>query len=102
MSILSLVSLIVSVVGQVMYYLLFSNSSLSAVFIIISVVSIILPTISKKIRIAQGKKGRVLEIIAIIVGGFNFYCVFFALTSLPVIIAYLGWVIGGVAYKVVK
>jgi hypothetical protein len=85
-----------------MYYLLFSNSSLSAVFIIISVVSIILPTISKKIRIAQGKKGRVLEIIAIIVGGFNFYCVFFALTSLPVIIAYLGWVIGGVAYKVVK
>jgi hypothetical protein len=102
MSILSLVSLIVSVVGQVMYYLLFSNSSLSVVFIIISVVSIILPTISKKIRIAQGKKGRVLEIIAIIVGGFNFYCVFFALTSLPVIIAYLGWVIGGVAYKVVK
>jgi len=85
-----------------MYYLLFSNSSLSVVFIIISVVSIILPTISKKIRIAQGKKGRVLEIIAIIVGGFNFYCVFFALTSLPVIIAYLGWVIGGVAYKVVK
>lgn len=102
MSILSLVSLIVSVVGQVMYYLLFSNSSLSVVFIIISVVSIILPTISKKIRIAQGKKGRVLGIIAIIVGGFNFYCVFFALTSLPVIIAYLGWVIGGVAYKVVK
>ena len=102
MSILSLVSLIVSVVGQVMYYLLFSNSSLSVVFIIISVVSIILPTISKKIRIAQGKKGRVLEIIAIIVGGFNFYCVFFALTSLPVIIAYLGLVIGGVAYKVVK
>ena len=102
MSILSLVSLIVSVVGQVMYYLLFSNSSLSVVFIIISVVSIILPTISKKIRIAQGKKGRVLEIIAIIVGGFNFYCVFFALTSLPVISAYLGWVIGGVAYKVVK
>lgn len=102
MSILSLISLIVSVVGQVIYYLLLSGFRLSAVFVVISVVSIILPTISKKTRIAQGKKGKALEIIAIIVGGFNFYCVFFVLTSLPAIIGYLGWVIGGVAYKVVK
>lgn len=102
MCIMSLVSLVVSILGTVIYGSLFSGSGLAWLFIIISIASIVLPPIAKKIRITQGKKGTAFEIIAIVIGGFNFYCVFFALTTLPILIAYLGWVICGIAYKMVK
>lgn len=102
MSIISFVSLAVSILGVFIYSSLFSGSGLIFPFVIISVISIILPAISKKVRLAKGQKGKILEIIAIVIGGFNFYCVFFALTKLPLVIAYLGWVISGVAYKLTK
>ena len=102
MSIISFVSLSVSILGVFIYSSLFSGSGLIFPFVIVSVISIILPAISKKIRLVKGKKGKILEIIAIIIGGYNFYCVFFALTKLPLIIAYSGWVISGIAYKITK
>lgn len=102
MSIMSLVSLGVSILGTVVYGTLFSGSGLAWLFIIIAVASIVLPPIAKKLRVAQNKKGKAFEIIAIVIGGFNFYCIFFALTSLPIFIGYLGWVACGIAYKMVK
>lgn len=102
MSIMSLVSLAVSVLGTVVYGSLFNGSGLIWLFIILSIVSIVLPPIAKKVRIKNAKKGKVFEIFAIIIGGFNFYCVFFALTTLPIIVAYMGWIVCGVAYKLVK
>lgn len=102
MGIMSLMSLAVSILGTVVYGSLFSGSGLSWLFIILGVASVVLPPIAKKIRIEQKKKGQVLEIIAIVIGGFNFYCIFFALTSLPIFIGYLGWVGCGLAYKIVK
>lgn len=102
MSIMSLVSLAVSILGSVVYAAMFRNPSLTLIFIILGIVSILLPPIAKKTRLSQGKKGKAFEIIAIIVGGFNFYCIFFALTTLPILFAFLGWVICGIAYKAVK
>lgn len=102
MSILSLVSLAVSILGVVIYSVLLSGSGSAWLFILLSIASVALPPIAKKVRISRGKKGTVFEIIALVVGGFNFYCIFFALTDLPLLIGYLGWVISGVAYKMVK
>ncbi len=102
MCIMSLVSIGVSILGTVIYATLFSGSGLTWLFVIISIASVVLPPIAKKLRITQEKKGKEFEIIAIVVGGFNFYCIFFALTTLPIFIGYLGWIICGIAYKFVK
>ena len=102
MSIMSVVSLAVSILGTVIYGTIFSGSGLTWLFVIVGIVSVILPPIAKKVRVAQNKKGKVFEIIAIVVGGFNFYCIFFALTALPIFIGYLGWVACAIAYKLVK
>ena len=102
MCIMSLVSLGVSILGTVIYATLFSGSGLTWLFVVISIASVVLPPIAKKLRITQEKKGKVFEIIAIVVGGFNFYCIFFALTTLPIFIGYLGWIICGIAYKFAK
>jgi len=100
MCIMSLVSIGVSILGTVIYATLFSG--LTWLFVVISIASVVLPPIAKKLRIIQEKKGKVFEIIAIVVGGFNFYCIFFALTTLPIFIGYLGWIICGIAYKFAK
>ena len=102
MSVMSLVALGVSILGTIIYSTIFSGSGLEWLFIILSIASVVLPPIAKKMRITQGKKGKVIEILAIVVGGFNFYCIIFALTEIPIFIGFLGWVICGVAYKVVK
>lgn len=99
MSIISVISLVVSIAGVVLYSSLFAGSGLGILFIIISLVSVILPPIAKKVRITQNKRGKTLEIIAIVVGGFNFYSIIFALTALPAIIGFLGWLICGVIYS---
>lgn len=102
MAVMSLISFAVSILGFVIYLSLFSGSGLIWLFVLVSVASVILPPIAKKKRIAHEKKGKALEIIAIIVGGFDFYCICFVLPTLPMIIFYLGWVISGIAYKAVK
>lgn len=102
MCVMSLVSLGVSILGTAIYATLFSGSGLTWLFIIIGIASVVLPPIAKKIRITQEKQGKVFEIIAIVIGGFNFYCIFFALTTLPIFIGYLGWIICGIIYKTVK
>ena len=102
MSIMSLAALLVSILGTAIYSSLFSGSGLAWLFIILSITSIVLPPIAKKLRLAQAQRGKAFEIIAIVIGGFNFYCIIFALTSLHIFIGYLGWVGCGIAYKMVK
>lgn len=102
MSILSLVSLLVSILGVVIYGSLFNESGVTWIFVLLSIVSLLLPPIAKKVRISCEKTGEVPEVFAIIVGGFNFYCVIFALTTLPIFFGYLGWVVSGIVYKAVN
>lgn len=102
MSVLSIISVLASILGVIIYGSLFQGSGLAPLFVAISLISVILPPIAKSVRITQGKKGKAFEIIAIIIGGFNFYCVIFALTTAPIFIAYLGWVASGIAYILLK
>ena len=76
--------------------------SLISILVITSIASVILPIVAKKIRLDNNKKGKVLEILSIILGGFDFYCVIFALTQWPIFIAYLGWICCGIFYKLIK
>ena len=102
MSIMSIIALVVSILGFFIYVSLLSGSGLIWLFIIVGLASIILPLIAKKIRLNHGKKGRALEIAAIVVGGLNFYFIIFALTTFPLLIGYLGWVISGIVYRKIK
>ena len=99
---MSLAAICVSILGTIIYATIFSGSGLEWLFIILSIASVVLPSIAKKVRTKQGKKGEVVEMLAIVVGGFNFYCIIFALTKLPIFVGFLGWVISGLAYKFTK
>lgn len=101
--VISFVSLAISILGSVIYGLL-SGPGLILLFVVVSIVSVALPPIAKKVRINRGnqKIATIVEVAAIVIGGFNFYCVVFALTKLPLIVGYLGWVISGVAYRKIK
>ena len=100
-AIMSVISLLVSILDTTIFVALFSGYGLSWLFIILSIISIILPPIAKKLRSAQKKKGRALEIIAIIVGGFNISCMVSYFTPFPIFIGYLGWIGCGIVYKMV-
>lgn len=99
---ISILSCVVSILGTVLYSAIFSNGALISVFVIVSLLSIVLPLISKKFRLYAQKKGKFFEIIAIVIGGFNFYCIIFALTNAPIFIGYLGWLVCGIIYKFIR
>jgi len=103
-SLFSVVSVLASAIGVVLYSLCFSTHSVAVftLFKVVAIVSIIIPPVSKAQRLSVHKSGKALEILSIIIAGFNFYCVIFAFTKLPILIAYLGWVICGVTYKLAK
>lgn len=99
---LSIISLIVSILGVVVYAICFENNAFVPLFVVLGIASIILPCIAKNHRIRTNKAGKWMEIVSIIVGGFNFYCIIFALTSMPIFIGYLGWVVCGIVYKQIR
>ena len=100
--IFSVISLIASILGLVVYGLCFENNVFVPLFIILGIASVILPLIAKKHRIQNNKTGKWMEIVSIIAGGFNFSFIISVLTSLPFFIGYLGWVVCGIAYKLIK
>lgn len=102
LSALSLLSLIVSMVAFGLYVLAFSDKRIIPVWMIVSIVSVIIPVIAKKVRLSKMQDGKGFEITALVIGGFAFYSVVFAATSLNIYIGYLGWIIGGIVYKKIK
>ena len=100
MAILSIITFIVSILGFILYTLLFTAPALKGLFIAVTIISIILPPIAKKVRIMQEKQGKVFETLAIVVAGLNFYFLIFALTTLPLYVGFLGWVVCGIACKI--
>ena len=100
-SVWSIVSLTVAILGIVFLELFFKvgGGIFIAAFFVFSLASVILPPVAKKIRCAKRQKGEAFEIIAIIVGGFDFYMIIFAFTHLPLLIGYLGWVVCALVYK---
>ena len=75
-------SLIMSIVAFGLYVLLLSGTNVYILWIVLSVISSVLPILSKYLRNADGKIGKSVEIIALIIGGYNLYFVFFAATKI--------------------
>ncbi len=99
---LSIISCLISVLGWALSVAIFSNPSLIPLFVLVGLTSIVIPLISKKIRLDAEKKGKFFEIIAIILGGLNFYFIIYALTDVNIYIGYLGWIFCGIIYKKIK
>lgn len=98
---MSAVALGVALLGLV---LAAANNAVEALFPLwvgVSMASIVLPVVAKKLRLHNLKLGRTAEIAAVFLGGLNYYLVVFA-TGLPLLLAYLGWVIGGILYYMMK
>ena len=102
LSLLSFLSFVISIIAIGIYALVFSVKGLIPIWMITSFISVIMPIIAKKVRINKMQSGKSFEIAALVIGGFAFYTVIFAATSLNIYIGYLGWVIGGIIYKLIK
>lgn len=101
-SALSIISLVVSIFAVALYVFVFSLKWVAPIWIICSIASVVIPIISKKVRLNHNQSGKAFEIIALIIGGFAFYFVIFASTNLPIFIGYLGWIVGGIVYALIK
>ena len=99
---LSFIALGVSLLGTLCYSMCFDHKFFVPVFVVLAIASVILPPIAKKHRITNNKTGKWIEIIAIIIGGFNIYSIVFAFTSLPLLVGYLGWIACGIVYSKIK
>lgn len=102
MFILSWLSLLVSILAVATGFAMLVIPGLGSLFIILSIASLVLPLISKVSRISYEKKGKVLEILAIVIGGFSFTFLITLFTPFPFYVEYLGWVVSGLIYKGIK
>ena len=104
MSPISVISLVTSLLAFIFYVIILADYSdfTVTIFVLLALLSVILPPISKAIRIKKGQTGKVLEIVALIIGSFDFYCIIFALTQEPLEYGYLGGLISVIAYCVIK
>lgn len=88
MSICSVVALILSIIALILYEMVFYNSGIYYVWILASVTAFVFPVLAKRIRVKAGKRGKWLEIAALVLGSFDFYCVIFAATKWNINIAF--------------
>ncbi len=88
-SIVSVISFLISVSALGMYGMLFEGINLFLLWIICSVASIILPIFAKSNRLKKDLRGKAFEVVALVIGSFNLYSVFFAATKIPLVVAYV-------------
>ncbi len=100
MAIISIVSFLVSALGFACFAGVDAGVISPSIFIAVTTVSLVLPIVAKCVRVKRNKKGKAFEILAIIVAGFNFYCIIFLMTQAPIAVGYVGWIGCAVFYKV--
>ncbi len=83
-SIFSIVSFLLSVIALILYVMLLNGTNVFIIWIIFSVLASLFPLLSKFIRNKKGKKGKGIEITALIIGGLALYFVFFAATKINI------------------
>lgn len=81
-SVFSITSLLISVAAFVLYAVLLDGTNVYVPWIILSVLAMFFPLLSKYFRKRKAKKGKGLEIAALVIGAFDFYFVFFAATKI--------------------
>lgn len=97
----SIVVLVLSIAANVLYGVILEDrqQALIPFWIILSIASVFLPAVAKRIRIARDQVGKTYEVLAVIAGGFAFYSVIFLRAEIPLNFGYLGFLIGGLVYK---
>ena len=98
---MSAIALGAGVLGVVLAWVSQGVQALFIPWVAVSMVSIILPVLAKKLRLGTFKMGRTAEIAAIFLGGLNYYLVIFG-TGLPILLGYVGWIICGLLYATMK
>ena len=88
-SVFSIISLLISVVAFVLYAILLDGTNVFIPWIILSVLAMVFPLLSKYFRKRKSKMGAGLEIAALVIGAFDFYFVFFAATKINLFIVFV-------------
>ena len=98
---MSAIALGVGLLGLLLAWISQGVQALFIPWVAVSMVSIILPVLAKKLRLGTFKVGRTMEIASIFIGGLNYYLVIFG-TGLPILLGYVGWIICGLLYATMK
>ncbi|MEE0946951.1 MAG: hypothetical protein U0M42_09035 [Acutalibacteraceae bacterium] len=88
-SIFSIISVLISILAFISYVMLLAGTDIFALWIILSIVAILFPILSKYFRKRKAKKGNGLEIAALVIGAFDFYFVFFAATKINLFFVFI-------------
>lgn len=88
MSITAISSLIISIFAFILYAMVLDGSNVYILWIFASTAALCFPVFSKYCRNKKSSKGKAVEIIALILGAFDFYCVIFAATAWNIYIAF--------------
>ena len=99
---LSVISMFAGMAAVGLYALAFSFKAAIPIWVVMSIVSLILPPIAKAKRLETDGRGGGMEVFGLVLGGFAFYSVIFALTRVSLYFGYLGWIISGIIYKSVS
>lgn len=78
---LPIVSLIISIVAFFLYGILLNGTNVYILWILLSMMSVVFPIISKYFRNKYKQGGKAFEIAALVIGVCDFYFVFFAATK---------------------
>lgn len=99
---MSIVSLVISVISTVLFFLLTWKPIrlLSVLWMVLGTSSVFLPIISKYRRKKSAKNGFLFEVLALLIGGINFYLVFSTATEVSKIVTLIVYAIIFVTYIV--
>lgn len=97
-SIVSFISLAISIVAFILYVILLGGTNVYILWIISSIIALFFPLLPKYIRSRNNMRGEWLEIVALVIGSFDFYFVISSATKWYIYIAYVIIIIACILY----
>lgn len=99
---MSIVLLVLSILATGLFLLLMRKpvALLSILWMVLGISSVFLPVISKYRRSKSGKSGFLFELLALLIGGFNFYWIFATGTEVNTIAALITYAVIFAAYLI--
>ncbi len=97
-SIVSFISLAISIVAFILYVILLGGTNVYILWIISSIIALFFPLLPKYIRSRNNIRGEWLEIVALVIGSFDFYFVISSATKWNIYIAFAIIIIACILY----
>lgn len=108
----SVIALVFSILSIVAYFCARGarHPLLTTVTVILAVIALFMPAFARykrmravrKLGIKRDKRWKFVEIAAIVIAGFSFYCIVRFVLGIMPSIGYLGWVVSAAAYDSIK